>query len=167
MKIKLFLVLSSPVHLFNYVFGTSLTQYSDNNVFSRCFQSAPTLLYKGLRFKDIIDTYESEPSFLVSTEDISSNYLKVNMHSLDKSKVNLILNLERSDFEKVMTGPYITFPFSELKIQELFAKFIDQTGSSLKFVMLPRRSPERLVQALDDANVSVIFPTCTINNNTD
>lgn len=162
-----FLVLSSAVIISISFFGVCFACSAADKTAWQCLNPSGALLYKGLKFKDIIDTYESEPSILVSTEDLTSKYLKGRMNSWDLSKGNLILNLEIGDITRVLTGPFVTSPVCQSRFQALITDFKELTGSSLKYVMIPLGTPRKLVQALYAANLSVIYHKNVIKHDTD
>ena len=163
MKITLTLLLFN----LSYVFASIIPEKRRGKRYINCVNPSWTFLYKGFQFKDIIDSYESEPTFLVSLNDILSKDFKMKKDSTDKTKMSLVLNLEVRDIKNLLTGPFITAPINPRKIVRLVEKIIEKTGASLEFVIIPGNTPIKVIEALYSANISVIKPSSTINHATD
>ena len=131
----------------------------------KCTKENWTLLYSDYRFKEIISTYESNPSFLVSMTEVSAGKLFRQPSNVDE--VNLVLNLKAKHIRKLSTGPFSISPADQKAIEKLLTKFKNKTGSDLKFVMVPRNTPAKILQAFNYFKISIFCtPTKSITNET-
>ena len=82
-----------------------------------------TFLYSDYRFMEIISTYESSPSFLVSMAEVSSGKLFRQPDISNVDEVNLVLNLKSKDIRKLSTGPFSISPVDQKAIEKLLTRF--------------------------------------------
>lgn len=64
-------------------------------------------------------------------------------------------------------GPFRDSQVKELEVDKLVASFTDQTGSPLKYVMIPRGTPNKIIQALIGLKVSTLYHSGTVDIETD
>ena len=170
MMSKLLLKIASSFLLLNFVSGAqnALTS-SDIKLFHpKCYSNHWTFLYSDYRFKDILSTYESNPSFIISMLDISSGRLSRVINHSSTEKANFVLNLEQSDIRELSTGPFKISTVNRSKLNDLLTSIKDSTGSPLKFVIVPNSTSGKVIHAFNTANVTVLYPPSnTVNHDTD
>ena len=170
MTSKLLLKIASSFLLLNFVSGAHYAlASSDMKLFHpKCYSNNWTFLYSDYRFKDILCTYESNPSFIISMLDISSGRLSRVIDPFGTEKANFVLNLEQSDIRELSTGPFKISPVDQSKLNDLLTSIKDSTGSPLKFVIVPKSTSGKVINAFNTANVSVLYPPSnTVNHETD
>ena len=170
MTSKLRLKIASSFLFLNFISGAHYPLESwDIKLFHpKCYSNNWTFLYSDYRFKDILCTYESNPSFIISMLDISSGRLSRVIDPSSTEKANFVLNLEQSDIRELSTGPFKISPVDQSKLNDLLTSIKDSTGSPLKFVIVPKSTSGKVINAFNTANVSVLYPPSnTVNHETD
>lgn len=122
-----------------------------------CVQNTWTFLYTDIRFEEIIRTYEATPTFIITTADLSSD--KIDLSSVNRP--TYMLKLDVSDIRKLLAGPSVVSQVRKAKLKELIRLFKESTGNS-EYLLVPRNTPAKVLQALNDEKVKVIYQPISV-----
>ena len=159
MNRTLLLILISIIS-FSFINATAQNRYRNN--LPRCINSTWTFLYSDIKYIDILKTYETDPTFMVSLNDVYSG--KLNTHI--SNNTSLVLKMDAREVRNLMSGPFRTSEVSEKQISEFVATLNAlKSGreNCLKFIIVPSNTPLQVIVALETLNIRTFYQPPTVN----
>ena len=147
---------------FSFINATAQNRYRNN--LPRCTNNTWTFLYSDIKYVDILRTYETDPTFLVSLNDLYSG--KLNAHITNGT--SLVLKLDAREVRNLMSGPFRTSEVSESRLSK-FVSTLNALKSGrenyLRFIIVPYNTPLQVLVALEAMKIKTFFqpPTPTVN----